>query len=415
MHRSRKSLWLLPALLLGACGPTEVAPDAEPVAADTVEQGVLFPPPAPLSGNILDSTTYMGSVAVPGAVQTRFTANPQYFSFSIHVSAGAVAKLEVTHGGSSMYLDTGLFVYGPRDASGSFGTTLRAQDDDAGYGQLSKVASVTFPQAGEYLVVVSSGSGSGKQFRLQLDCLSGTCNPVDPSVYATCDTNQVGPYLEECMSHWGAEGVPLQEAYSRCFGADDAHHLYEGACYPSNPFKPVWCAGGEAAWTQWMWPVCQDYYAADYELYPVVLTEQPVSAELQSKLSAANAACGSSYQCFGELSAKSFAWPLSTPARLHQVAAAVYDVSQSPALSGYRLDNMSYAEFVQNRLLPGMATLHPALLNAYGNGTEDVRVTGWSYKREMWPDACMIWELYVLYFPRSHRVLVFEQDHGEEC
>ena len=42
-----------------------------------VEQGVLFPPPTPTSGNILDSTTYMGEVAVPGSFQTRFTQNPQ--------------------------------------------------------------------------------------------------------------------------------------------------------------------------------------------------------------------------------------------------------------------------------------------------------------------------------------------------
>ena len=46
-------------------------------------------------------------------------------------------KLEVTHLGSSMYLDTGLFLYGPRQANGSCGTTLLAEDDDSGYGQLS--------------------------------------------------------------------------------------------------------------------------------------------------------------------------------------------------------------------------------------------------------------------------------------
>jgi hypothetical protein len=415
MRRSPKSLWLLPALLLGACGPTEPLQEEAPSSAETVAQGVLQPPPAPASGNILDSTTFMGQVAVPGAVQTRFTTNPQFFSFNVHVAAGSQAKLEVTHGGSSMYLDTGLFVYGPKSASGSYGTTVLAQDDDAGYGQLSKLASVTFPQAGEYLVVVSSGSGAGKQFRLQLDCLSGTCNPVDPSVYATCDRNWVGPSVEECMSQWGAEGVPTDEAFSRCFGADDAHFIYQGACYPENPFKPVWCAGGEAAWTQWMWPVCMDDYTVRYGLYSVSLGSQPVSAGLLSTLNAANTACGSEYDCHGELRGYSFPWNHSLPAHLDRVADAVASIEQSYALSGWRLSDMSYAEFVQSRLLPGMATLHPALLNEYRNGTEDVRVTGWSYKREMWPDACMIWELYVIYFPQSHRVLVFEQDHGEEC
>jgi hypothetical protein len=74
-----------------------------------------------------------------------------------------------------MSLDTGLFVYGPKDAAGSYGTTVLAQDDDAGYGQLSELASVPLVQGGEYLVVVSSGNGSVKQLRLQTACVGGAC------------------------------------------------------------------------------------------------------------------------------------------------------------------------------------------------------------------------------------------------
>jgi hypothetical protein len=415
MRGPLKSLWLVPALLLGACGPTDAPPANEASAADTVTQGVLYPPPAPASGNILDSTTHMGLVAVPGSVQTRFTVSPQYFSFGIHVAAGSQVKLEVTHLGSSMYLDTGLFVYGPRQANGSYGTTLLAQDDDAGYGQLSKVPSVTLSQGGEYLVVVSSGSGAGKQFRLQVDCLSGTCNPVDPSVYATCDRDRVDPYVEECMSHWGAEGVPTEEAFSRCFGADDAHHVYDLNCYPSNPFKPVWCAGGEAAWTQWMWPVCLEDYAYEYGVYSLSLSSRPVSAALQSELAAINTACARPSACYGELRGYAFPWSRSQPASLDHVAQAVASIEQSHALYGARLPDMSYADFVQRRLRPRMASLHPALLNEYSNGTEAVQVTGWRYGRMEWPDACMYWELYAIYFPESHRVLVFEQDFAQDC
>ncbi|MFP2924189.1 hypothetical protein ACLESO_03015 [Pyxidicoccus sp. 3LG] len=329
MLRPLKSLWLVPALLLGACGPTDLPSGDAPAGSDTATQGVLFPPPAPASGNILDSTTYMGSVPIPGSVQTYFTVNPQYYSFSVNVPANSVAKFEVTHGGSSMYLDTGLFVYGPKNASGSYGTTLRAYDDDAGYGQLSRMASVTFTQGGEYLVVVSSGSGVGKQFRLQLDCLSPTCTTAVPPA--------------------------------------------------------------------------------------VTLSEAPVSASLQAELAAANTACGSSYSCYGELRGYSFPWSHPTPASLDAVADAVSTVERSYAMDGIRLPNMSYAQFVQSRLLSGFTSLDPDLLNEYSNGTEDVQVTGWSYSREMWPDACMIWELYVIYFPQSDRVLVFEQDHGQEC
>ncbi len=414
MLRSPKSLWLVPALLLGACGPTGLEPGEAPEAG-ALTQGVLQAPPTPASGNILDSTTFMGNVAVPGSVQTRFTTNPQYFSFSINLRAGSQAKLEVTHLGSSMYLDTGLFVYGPKSASGSYGTTVLAQDDDAGYGQLSKVPSVTFAQGGEYLVVVSTGTGAGKQFRLQLDCLSGSCNPVDPSVYATCDRSWVSPYVEECMSHYNAEGYPVEQSFPLCFGDDDADVIYDGACYGYPSYGPAWCAGGEAAWKQRMWPVCLDYYTVRYGDYSLTLSPYPVSSQLQAELDAANTACGSSYNCYGELRAYSFPWSHTAPPHLDKAVEAVSAIEQSYALYGVRTADMTYAEFVQSHLLPGLSSLHPDLVTEFGNGTEAVQVARYVYSREMWPDACQLWNLYILFFPESHRVLAFEQDHGQDC
>ncbi|MBZ4336155.1 hypothetical protein [Corallococcus sp. AS-1-12] len=119
------------------------------------------------------------------AVRTQFTTNPQYLSFSFNVATGAQVSLEVTHLGSSMYLDTGLFIYGPKNASGSDGTPVLAQDDDAGYGQMSKVASLTLAHGGEHLAVVSTGTGAGKKFRLALGCINGACAQED--LFTACD------------------------------------------------------------------------------------------------------------------------------------------------------------------------------------------------------------------------------------
>ncbi|MFE8604069.1 hypothetical protein [Archangium violaceum] len=166
-----ETLLVLPVAMLAACGG-DVAGTEQAVDVGENAQGVLFAPSAPASGNILDATTNLGPVTLGGAVQTYFTTNPQYYSFKVQVPANSLVGLEVTHLGSSMYLDTGLFVYGPKNSAGSYGTTVLAQDDDAGYGQLSKLASVPLVQGGEYLVVVSSSNGSGKQFRLQ-DVLRG--------------------------------------------------------------------------------------------------------------------------------------------------------------------------------------------------------------------------------------------------
>ena len=194
-----------------ACGevPEAPSPEAQPLAESA--QAVLYPPPAPASGNIVDSTAYLGPVAIGGAVQAQFTTQPQYLSFSFQAQPGVQVKLEVTHLGSSMYLDTGLFVYGPKDASGSYGTTVLAQDDDAGYGQLSRISSLTLPAGGEYLAVVSTGTGAGKRFRLQLDCLGGPCPAVPaPADYTLALNEQPLPSnLQAIMDrgYWACEGA----------------------------------------------------------------------------------------------------------------------------------------------------------------------------------------------------------------
>ncbi len=264
MLRKRFHSWLLPAWLLCGCGPSQALDEASPFGESAWP--VLYAPPAPASGNVLDSTAYMGRVELGGAVQTRFTTQPQHLSFGISVRAGAQVKLEVTHLGSSMYLDTSLFVYGPRQANGSYGTTPLAQDDDAGYGQLSKLPSLALAQGGDYLVVVSTGTGAGKQFRLQLDCINGACAPqVDPALYATCDLG-VATHLEECIEGTVEEyGVSLADAYDTCTGPDDAHAFYMEACNGGGT-APAWCQGGETQFTQRMWPVCQDFYQHDYGL-----------------------------------------------------------------------------------------------------------------------------------------------------
>ncbi len=321
MRLSLKSLWMVPALLASACGPTT---PAEAPLVESVAQGVLHAPPAPASGNVVDSTAYLGAVAVPGAVQTRFTTNPQYLSFSFNVAAGAQVKLEVTHLGSSMYLDTGLFVYGPKDASGSYGTTVLAQDDDAGYGQLSKVAGVTLAQGGEYLVVVSSGTGSGKQFRLQVDCLNGSC----------------------------AELPPPPASYSLALGEETL---------PTN-LQTQLRTGNEAV----------DYTSADLRPFH-------------------------------------FSWPYSGAPSLDKAAEAVLGFQEYESYSYDTAPEVySYADF-RLFMYTEFEPLHASILSTYGNGTETVQVKHYYYDRPVAPGASGWFHLYVILFPESHKVVVFEQ------
>lgn len=323
MRRELKSVvWTLTMAVLVACGGVSEWQEVSPETGQRA-QPVLYAPPTAASGNVRDSTAYLGPVNFGVPVQTSFTTNPQYYSFTLQSPGNLQAALEVTHGGSSMYLDTGLFVYGPKNASGGYGSTPIAQDDDAGYGELSKIASVSL-QAGEYLVVVSSGNGSGKQFRLQTSCLSGACPTSLPPA-------------------------------------------------PSG--------------------------------YQLTLSEGSITSQLQATLDAGNAAHD---YTDGHLRHFDFAWPYSGEASLAQADAAVmalqdyepYSIDSGTALTYSQAQSYFYSDY---------QPLAPQLLSTYGNGSENVQVMTHYYSRLVAPGASGWFRLFIILFPQSKKIIVFEQ------
>ncbi|AKT38612.1 hypothetical protein [Chondromyces crocatus] len=190
----RALLCALPLAVLGGCAGVEDEGTFEVVGEST--EAVLTTPPAPGSGNILDSTTYLGPLALEGAVQTYFTTNPQFYSFAVTIPAHSQVQVEVTQLGSSRGLDTSLFLYGPKDASGSYGTTPVALDDDDGYGELSRIKLASLEAGGEYLAVVGADAGAGKQFRLQPRCVGWSCLPAN-----------VGPAPSNAPNIWVEEAI----------------------------------------------------------------------------------------------------------------------------------------------------------------------------------------------------------------
>ncbi|WP_224361868.1 hypothetical protein [Hyalangium versicolor] len=330
MRQSWKNalLWMLSVGLVSACGGT---PETEPrTALGERRQAVLAPPPAPASGNIYDSTTYVGPVAVGGSAQAAFTADPQYFSFKVQVPANSQLKLEVTHLGSSMSLDTGLFLYGPKDANGSYGTTPLAVDDDAGYGTLSRITLVTLAQGGEYLAVVSSPNGTGKQFRLQVDCMGFACVPQPP---------------------------------------------------PAAP--------------------------ADYHL---VLVEEPVTAQLQALVDSGNTRDGA----FANLHRYDFGWPYAGEASLAQATAEALDMVGEWWRYEYygTTEVFTYAQFT-SAVYSFYQPLPATLLSTYGNGTENVQVRRYYRTYQTGPNGDHWDNLFIILFPESHKVIVFEEQAYE--
>ncbi|WP_338282594.1 hypothetical protein [Corallococcus caeni] len=204
-------LWMSAVGLLGACGgPPEQAP-AGGETVTTATQSLVSPPPTPFGGFI----NSLRPLAVGGAVASNTGTTAAYEGFTLTVAAHTQVALEVTHLGTGVGVDTGLFVYGPKDANGSYGTRILFQDDDSGYGELSKIALATLDDAGEYLVVVGWSNGLGKQYRLQASCVGGACvsNPasapanapvtlarfaIEPDLQALLDTGNA--YREDMFS-----------------------------------------------------------------------------------------------------------------------------------------------------------------------------------------------------------------------
>lgn len=204
----------------------------------------------------IDTVSFKGSLAQGTPVTGTFTKNQQFDGYFLDVRAGAEVKLEITHKGSSMSLDTTLFVYGPADGGGNFDDDYVAFDNDAGYGKLSKLTT-TLATAGRYAVVIGTKTGKGRgNYRLLPTCLSGDCAPVAeiplggcPQVIVdkmrTCLTDNVGTY--EPLTPW------LNFA-EQCADADLLAPIYDDTCGPGS--TAAHCLGSFEAFYGVYAPAC---------------------------------------------------------------------------------------------------------------------------------------------------------------
>ncbi|RLB47210.1 MAG: hypothetical protein DRJ42_25885 [Deltaproteobacteria bacterium] len=104
--------------------------------------------------------------------------------YVLYAEAGTEVKLEVTHRGSSRGFDSYLQLRGPRRADDGDYPEVLATDDDAGYGQLSRLTA-TVPEAGFYLAQVSvdeeaRAAFTEARFRLLLTCEGSRCDADGP-------------------------------------------------------------------------------------------------------------------------------------------------------------------------------------------------------------------------------------------
>lgn len=143
---------------------------------------------------------------------------------------------------------------------------------------------------------------------------------------------------------------------------------------------------------------------ADYQL---TLTEQPITSALTTEVNRGNTRCY--YACSGGLWRYDFPWSYSGEASLEKAVEAVrakrgYSVSFYPAVS-----TLTYAGFKSSMYWSFASTsLHSLILSTYGNGTENVQV---KFLQNVSYEGGGTWydDVFVILFPQSHKVLVFEQ------
>ncbi len=115
----------------------------------------------------------------PGA--SAFTSSTTRRGFVFFATEGSQVGVEVTQSGTASGIDTVLKIHGPRSFKGTYDLTL-AEDDDDGFGKLSRVRDVSIPADGFYLaeVAIAAPPTTSKTVRVVLTCPSGACDRPGP-------------------------------------------------------------------------------------------------------------------------------------------------------------------------------------------------------------------------------------------
>lgn len=145
----------------------------------------------------------LGRLSFGGEVFGDFVKDDQLDGYTISAEEGAVLSLDNSNLGTKRRLDSTLFIYGPADQSGNFGSKPIAFDDDSGWGLHARIKNFTIPERGEYQVVISTYAGADRgHYRLALECAGESCViPCDESCghQETC-SGQVCDESDGCVS-----------------------------------------------------------------------------------------------------------------------------------------------------------------------------------------------------------------------
>lgn len=176
LRRAMRLATPLVLLLASACDSTAAGPmgggaeviDGDEDKGDAVTDGV----------EVTDWLTTQQPAA------SAFSSATTRRGFIFFATEGSEVGVEVTQSGTASGLDTVLRIHGPRSFKGTYDATL-AEDDDGGFGKLSRVQGVGIPADGFYLaeVAIAAPPTTSKTVRVALTCPAGACDRPGPIGY----------------------------------------------------------------------------------------------------------------------------------------------------------------------------------------------------------------------------------------
>jgi hypothetical protein len=246
----RVFLPVLAALTASACA--DAAPDKQassPALPDGKADAAWLSPAAPLG------------LGTEGAVSGRFSRDDVFFGHDLTVRPGAQIDLEVTRTGSARALDTVMYVFGPVGDDDGWQSLPVGDDDDGGYGRLSKLSGLTLREGGVYRVVVTTWDGSGRgAYRLEARCLSGECGPITdeggachPAIEAAIKACAEDAAADADFDPWTTTEADLIE---RCADAEVIAPAWDELCAGGSGPADL-CAGGLEAFASAQLPACR--------------------------------------------------------------------------------------------------------------------------------------------------------------
>lgn len=138
--------------------------------------------------------------------------------------------------------------------------------------------------------------------------------------------------------------------------------------------------------------------------YSLTLTEQPISSALASELATLDAE-----HTWNRASLRRFdyVWSYAGEPSLAKAVEAVQGERDYAEFFEYgESQDLTYAQFF-NEMGSDFEPLHPDILATYSNGIENVQVRHYYFDMPVAPGASGWFNLFVIHFPQSHKVLVY--------